>query len=158
MQKKKQKKKMSYKTKLNWLKVGSFFSIVSPLLIIIGLNFKTYFTAKTSVSLSIGAIITLSIIVLEGIKKVKVMKGWTKYLIAFILAYLFESIFRDIVMITGALLGGKTLDMIFFKSKIERYERLVEAKDNADVNAEVQKEVNKELIQGLGEVIRSGRA
>lgn len=154
--KNKPKKKLSYRAKLALLKSGSILATITPLGIVMFLNRKEYFETTNKVKLSTGLILTLILIILVVFKKMKLQKiVWLA--IVFGIAVFFESIFRDIVLLSGALLAGGTVDEIFFVRPIKRFEKLVEYKDQADVQKEAQKDVNKELIEGLAEAIRSGR-
>lgn len=152
----KPKKKLSYRAKLALLKSGSILATITPLLIVMAINYKVYFTTTNRTKLYIGLVLGLLMIIIVVVNKLK-LKRIMWLAIFFGIAVFFESIFKDIVLLSGALLAGGTLDEIFFVRPIKRFEKLVEYKDQADVQKEAQKDVNKELIEGLAEAIRSGR-
>ena len=153
---KKPKKKLSYKAKYNWLMFGSIMATITPLVAVMGYNYKIYFTSYNSTKLYIGSMLGLGTILIIVVGKLK-LKRIMWLAIVFGIAVFFESLFNDIVLLTGALLGGGVIDELFFNRKVKKYERLYKKFEDAEVEAEVARETNKEFVKEIAEVIRGGR-
>lgn len=146
------KKKRTTKAKFRFYSILSLAITVLPLLIVIGINYKNYFTTYTGLKIYIGGFSALGLAVIATLTKLK-LKRIVWLLVIFGTAFFFQSLLRDATLLTGALLFGGTIDELFIVRKVKRLERIMLEEEKA----EVHKETNKVLVEGIAEIIRGGR-
>lgn len=118
---KKQCKKMSLKTKDRLLTTASVFTVITPLLVTLGINFNEYFIARgAGVQVGFGGALAILLVVLLAKDKLTVFKGVWGYLVVFLLAVFLKPIIDDIVLLTGMALTGKAADSIFIQIPLRR--------------------------------------
>lgn len=118
---KKQRKKMSLKTKDRLLTTASVFTVITPLLVTLGINFNEYFIARgAGVQVGFGGALAILLIVLLAKDKLTAFKGVWGYLVVFLLAVFLKPIIDDIVLLTGMALTGKAADSIFIQIPLKR--------------------------------------
>lgn len=118
---KKQRKKMSLKTKDRLLTTASVFTVITPLLVTLGINFNEYFIARgAGVQVGFGGALAILLVVLLAKDKLTVFKGVWGYLVVFLLAVFLKPIIDDIVLLTGMALTGKAADSIFIQIPLRR--------------------------------------
>lgn len=135
---------MSFKAKYRLYYVISLILLFTPILIVIGINFKDYFYQYDGWKIALGFIIGLLCFIglIKG--KADFLKGTWGFGIVFLLAILFKPIINDIILLSGSAFLGKLMSNII-DYKVKRYKRLSEAKETADINATAMKEVAIEL-------------
>lgn len=118
---KKPRKKMSLKTKDSLLTTASVFTVITPLLVTLGINFNEYFIARgAGVQVGFGGALAILLVVLLAKDKLTVFKGVWGYLVVFLLAVFLKPIIDDIVLLTGMALVGKAADSIFIQIPLRR--------------------------------------
>lgn len=150
---KKNKKKMRTKTKIWLLKATSFISLIAPISGVMIYNFDEYFTRVNSVRLSFGGMLGMFLILLQVKGETQILKGIWGYLMVFLLAVFLKPIINDIILLTGALLSGKFVNVLFIENKIVKLEETL----SMEKQGEIQKEVNRELVEEITNIVRSGR-
>lgn len=132
---KKQHKKMSLKTKDRLLTTASIFTVITPLLVTLGINFNEYFIARgAGVQVGFGGALALLLIILLAKDKLTVFKGVWGYLVVFLLAVFLKPIIDDIVLLTGMALAGKAADSIFIQIPLRRVRGARGRTEQADSN------------------------
>lgn len=118
---KKPHKKMSLKTKDRLLTTASVFTVITPLLVTLGINFNEYFIARgAGVQVGFGGALAILLVVLLARDKLTAFKGVWGYLVVFLLAVFLKPIIDDIVLLTGMALTGKAADSIFIQIPLRR--------------------------------------
>lgn len=118
---KKPRKKMSLKTKDRLLTTASVLTVITPLLVTLGINFNEYFVARgAGIQVGFGGALALLLIILLAKDKLTVFKGVWGYLVVFLLAVFLKPIIDDIVLLTGMALAGKAADSIFIQIPLRR--------------------------------------
>lgn len=118
---KKPRKKMSLKTKDRLLTTASVLTVITPLLVTLGINFNEYFIARGSgVQVGFGGALAILLVILLARDKLTVFKGVWGYLVVFLLAVFLKPIIDDIVLLTGMALTGKVADSIFIQIPLRR--------------------------------------
>lgn len=146
---KKEKKPLKPKTKLALCQAGSITSMVTPLAVVMGINFNEYFSigTYTSVRLSFGAVLGLILALLMVKGKTEFLKGLWGYLVVFLLAFFLKPIIDDILLITGMALLGKTVDAVFFERLIKKFRAECDMTQSAQINANAMKEAMAEALK-----------
>lgn len=118
---KKARKKMSLKTKDRLLTTASVLTVITPLLVTLGINFNEYFIARgAGVQVGFGGALAILLVILLAKDKLTVFKGVWGYLVVFLLAVFLKPIIDDIVLLTGMALTGKVADSIFIQIPLRR--------------------------------------
>lgn len=117
---KKERKKMSLKTKDRLLTTASVFTVITPLLVTVGINFNEYFARGAGVQVGFGGALAILLVILLARDKLTVFKGVWGYLVVFLLAVFLKPIIDDIVLLTGMALTGKVADSIFIQIPLRR--------------------------------------
>lgn len=118
---KKPRKKMSLKTKDRLLTTASVITVITPLLVTLGINFNEYFIARgAGVQVGFGGALAILLVILLAKDKLTVFKGVWGYLVVFLLAVFLKPIIDDIVLLTGMALTGKAADSIFIQIPLRR--------------------------------------
>lgn len=118
---KKARKKMSLKTKDRLLTTASVLTVITPLLVTLGINFNEYFIARgAGVQVGFGGALAILLVILLAKDKLTMFKGVWGYLVVFLLAVFLKPIIDDIVLLTGMALTGKVADSIFIQIPLRR--------------------------------------
>lgn len=149
----KNKKKMRTKTKVRLLKTTSFISLIAPISGVMIYNFNEYFTRVNSVRLSFGGMLGMFLILLQIKGETQILKGIWGYLMVFLLAVFLKPIINDIILLTGSLLSGKFINVLFIENNIVKLEETL----SMEKQGKIQKEVNRELVEEIANIVRSGR-
>lgn len=113
--------KLTLKTKDRLLTAASVLTVITPLLVAVGINFNEYFVRRgAGVQVGFGGALALLLILLLAKDKLSVFKGVWGYLIVFLLAVFLKPIIDDIALLTGMALAGKTADSLFVQPQLKR--------------------------------------
>lgn len=145
---KKPHKKMSLKTKDRLLTTASVFTVITPLLVTLGINFNEYFIARGSgVQVGFGGALAILLIVLLAKDKLTAFKGVWGYLVVFLLAVFLKPIIDDIVLLTGMALTGKVADSIFIQIPLRRVRAARGRTEHSDNSNDFIKMIDDRLKQ-----------
>lgn len=112
-------KKPNLRLRLVLLYIGSFIVCVAPLLVCFIVNWDTYTkTPGDTVKLCIGGILALFFLFLKVIGKLQMPRRIVLFGIVFIMAYLLQAIFDDLILLSGMALAGEFLDFVCFQRAI----------------------------------------
>lgn len=145
---KKPHKKMSLKTKDRLLTTASVFTVITPLLVTLGINFNEYFIARgAGVQVGFGGALAILLVVLLAKDKLTVFKGVWGYLVVFLLAVFLKPIIDDIVLLTGMALTGKVADSIFIQIPLRRVRAARGRTEQTDNSSDFIKMIDDRLKQ-----------
>lgn len=148
---KKPRKKMSLKTKDRLLTTASVFTVITPLLVTIGINFKEYFIARgAGVQVGFGGALAILLVILLARDKLTAFKGVWGYLVVFLLAVFLKPIIDDIVLLTGMALAGKAADSIFIQIPLRRVRGARGRTEQTDNSNDFIKMIDERLKQHGG--------
>lgn len=144
---KKPRKKMSLKTKDRLLTTASVITVITPLLVTLGINFNEYFIARgAGIQVGFGGALAILLVVLLAKDKLTAFKGVWGYLVVFLLAVFLKPIIDDIVLLTGMALTGKAADSIFIQIPLRRV-RVARGRTEADNSSDFIKMIDDRLKQ-----------
>lgn len=145
---KKVRKKMSLRTKDRWLTTASVFTVITPLLVTLGINFNEYFIARgAGVQVGFGGALAILLVVLLAKDKLTAFKGVWGYLVVFLFAVFLKPIIDDIVLLTGMALTGKAADSIFIQIPLKRVRVARGRTEQADNSNDFIKMIDDRLKQ-----------
>lgn len=145
---KKPRKKMSLKTKDRLLTTASVLTVITPLLVTLGINFNEYFVARgAGIQVGFGGALALLLIILLAKDKLTVFKGVWGYLVVFLLAVFLKPIIDDIVLLTGMALAGKAADSIFIQIPLRRVRVARGRTEQSDNSSDFIKMIDDRLKQ-----------
>lgn len=148
---KKQRKKLSLKTKDRLLTTASVFTVITPLLVTLGINFKEYFIARgAGVQVGFGGALAILLVILLARDKLTAFKGVWGYLVVFLLAVFLKPIIDDIVLLTGMALAGKAADSIFIQIPLRRVRGARGRTEQTDNSNDFIKMIDERLKQHGG--------
>lgn len=137
----------NYKRRLVFLSLGSFIVSVAPLLICITANWGRYVkTPGDAVSLGLGGMLAAIFLLLKVLGKLKMPSRVVLYGVVFIMAYLFEALLSDLVLLSGMALLGETVDFIFFQRAIRTAKENILVGKTADATATQVEAIVKKYI------------
>lgn len=144
---KKPRKKMSLKTKDRLLTTASVITVITPLLVTLGINFNEYFIARgAGIQVGFGGALAILLVILLARDKLTAFKGVWGYLVVFLLAVFLKPIIDDIVLLTGMALAGKAADSIFIQIPLRRV-RVARGRTEADNSSDFIKMIDDRLKQ-----------
>ncbi|MBQ8545634.1 MAG: hypothetical protein IJ437_01705 [Clostridia bacterium] len=112
------------KIKLPLLYMASFLCSILPVLVYFLVNFDTYVnTTPERFKLLFGAVLVAGILIVKAVGALKIKSGIVFFGVAFILAYLLESVVNDILIFSFLALVGEILSVIvriFIKREKEK--------------------------------------
>lgn len=145
---KKPHKKMSLKTKDRLLTTASVFTVITPLLVTLGINFNEYFIARgAGVQVGFGGALAILLVILLARDKLTAFKGVWGYLVVFLLAVFLKPIIDDIVLLTGMALTGKAADSIFIQIPLRRVRGARGRTEQSDNSNDFIKMIDERLKQ-----------
>lgn len=148
---KKPRKKMSLKTKDRLLTTASVITVITPLLVTLGINFKEYFIARgAGVQVGFGGALAILLVILLARDKLTAFKGVWGYLVVFLLAVFLKPIIDDIVLLTGMALAGKAADSIFIQIPLRRVRGARGRTEQTDNSNDFIKMIDERLKQHGG--------
>lgn len=146
----KNKKKIRSLRIKKWILIAcKYIFMLAPVVVLCIINRAVYFYSYEGWKVSLGCIIASITAVLMVTKESKFLKGITGYIIAFVLAFLLDSVIKDLKYITLCLLIGKALSLIF-DYPIQYFSKLLNAYLSGTIHAEVYKNAKQ---SDLGEDI-----
>ena len=146
------KRKMSLKVRLALLQIGSFIVSIAPLIVVFAVNWEKYTeTPADTVKLCFGGIVIAVLIFIKAIGKLRMPHRIVFFGIVFVMAYLLQALWQDILLLSGMALAGEALDCIFFQRAIRIKRENIIVNKTADVTTEKVEEVIKKYI-GNGRV------
>lgn len=146
------KKKMNLKVRLIFLQIGSFIVSITPLIVVLGINWGDYTeTPADTVKLCFGGIVVAVLLFMKVIGKLRMPHRIVFFGILFVMAYLLQAILQDILLLSGMALAGEALDCIFFQRAIRITRENILVNKTADATTERVEEVIKKYI-GNGRV------
>lgn len=115
------KQKISNKTKLVLLQIGSFIISTAPLLIFVFCNWDNYAqTPNDTFKITAGLFVVGILFLLKVLGKLKMPSRVVFYGVTCILCYFLYPLIQDIVWLSALCLLGELLDLIFFQKSIKR--------------------------------------
>lgn len=138
------------KRKLRWLQFFSWFSLLTPLATIVGINFTSYFSVKPGFTKIVpqyvevaGGFIVLAIGGgLLALGKTSLFKGSRLLIFALVLSVLLKAIIGDIVLLlTGATIGSVVHGA--FQPFITKTKKLLDYEEQAEAHATAMENVIK---------------
>lgn len=93
------------------MQILHFVLSVSPLIALLIVRREIYFTYKEGLSVSVGLILAGIAAFLLAKKEFKFFNGVWKFVIIFVICYFLDSVMKDAVYISGAILIGYLLSM-----------------------------------------------
>lgn len=141
------KKKPNYRARLVFLYVGSFLISIAPLVICFAFNWGDYTkTPGDTVRLTLGGIVLATLVFMKVIGKLKMPRRIVSFGIAFVLAYLLQSMIQDLLLLTGMALLGEFIDFIFFQGTIKKTKENMIVEKTAEVTTAQVEEVIKKYV------------
>lgn len=143
----KTKKKPNLRLRLILLYIGSFITCIAPLLVCFIVNWDKYTkTPGDTVKLCIGGILAVFFLFLKVIGKLKMPRRIVLFGIVFIMAYLLQAIFDDLILLSGMALAGEFLDFVCFQRAIRITKENILIGKTADTTTAQVEEVLKKYI------------
>lgn len=137
------------KSKKILLQVGSFFASVLPLGAVVLSRGNTYApTMGEAIKLSAGGVIALILLLLKVLGKLKMPRRVTVFAMVFVMSYLLAPVLSDLMLLSGAALGGELLDEIVFCRLIAKVEKKIALEENASATAGKVEEVLQNYMGG----------
>ena len=116
--------------------IASFVSLVGPLATVLLVNRERYFiTVHDAVRLTIGGFLAALFLLVLIFGKVRAPSSIFLFAFVFLLACLLEPIFKDLKLLSGVALAGKTVDWIFFAPRVRRCREKLRMDEQANVTA-----------------------
>ena len=125
----------------------SFVSLIGPLLTVLLINRDRYFTSvAATVKLTVGGLICVVFLLLLIFGKIKAPGSLFLFAFVFLLACLLEPIFKDLKLLSGVAMAGKTVDWIFFAPRLRRCRDKLRMNEQATVTADAVEGVLSKYI------------
>ena len=131
---------------LLWV-AGGFLSSVAPLAAVLIVRWDDYVkTVPEGIRLGIGGVILLVMLIMKLKGTLKMPSGTTVALVVLVLSFLLDRVLQDITLLCAAYLAGDTMNILFFKRKIDAINDETKTKKQAEANAEETKKILQEFI------------
>lgn len=141
------KDKRKLRRRLVFLYIGSFIATVAPLALCVGLNFDKYISGpRDAVKLSLGGIIALIFVIMRVAGKLKMPRGIVTAAIVFGMAFLLESVLRDLKVLSLMWLCGEFADLCLFQYAIRKTKEDILVEKTATATAEQVETVMKKYV------------
>ena len=145
-------RKITPKGKMKLWKSLDIFAAVAPIIVLGIINWKEYFTTKSTFSNMIGIICLAIFITIILSKKTNFLKGvWGFLLLSLILEFLSE-ILNDIRLISWFATIGMAISHFWTHPKFIKWNKIADLTENAEINAEAMGNVIEKVA-----VRRSGK-
>lgn len=140
------------KKKIRWLQFFSIFFLISPVISVVGINAKHYFTVNPGytkvmpqyLEVGLGAILSGIGGGLLVLGKTKPLKGSRGLLFALILAILLKAIISDLILILASLSLGSVIYSAF-QPKITEMKEIYKEERQATTQAKAMQNVLEEM-------------
>lgn len=156
---KKEKKPLSVKAKLFWMKALKWIILVAPVGTTVGINWTKYapvsLPAEEKMQLPIGLIIAfiiIAILIINPSEHKAKANDTTVLLIVFILTLALDPVIQDLKLLSGVALAGSVVNYLFITPKVNDLEETKKMKKSADINAQAMAEAQSSLVARQGRV------
>lgn len=139
------------KKKLIFYKTLGYALLILPVLVMILINWTDYFTKSNGVSLSIGAIISLGVVVVCITNKSAVFKGFVGEALILILGWCFNSILSDFLVLYTVFFVCDVIYRLALQKKIKQLEKIYEDRVLAEANKDLTEEQASNFVDKLTE-------
>lgn len=149
----KKTKQPNLKARLILLQISSFLVSVTPVLIVVIINWSRYTkTPGDTVKLCIGGALALFFVFLKAIGKLHMPRRVACFSVVFILSYLLKVIVQDLILLSGMALLGEVVDLIGFQKAIKLTKENMLIGKTANATTKQIKEVMEEFLSKGGRV------
>lgn len=133
--------------KLRILQLLSFVATVTPLLVVIVINWNSYVTTLSDgIKISIGLVMALLFLLLKVLGKLKMPKRVLFYALVCAMSYFLYPLIEDIVLISGMCLLGEIIDLVLFQKPIKNLKDNIYIEKTADVTSTKVEEKVKNIL------------
>lgn len=144
------KKNKRMRCKYAALYCASMIALLAPIAIVVIAKWDTYtaYGAGGTVKLCAGGVLAVIFTGLMLAGRLKMPSAMVLAVAIFGFAWLLEAVLHDLLLLSGMLLLGETVDYLFFQTALKRMRRQMEAERTADATAERIEEMIKQYAGG----------
>lgn len=148
------KKKLSVKQKLIINKIIGYGLLILPVLVVVCVKWKSYFTKQNGVALSLGCAVAIVCVTLGILKKFEIFKGIVGETLILVLAWCFNSILDQFLLLYAVFYVCDIIYRIGFQSRIKRLEAMQTEIDKLNATKEITQEVNSDFANELAKRLK----
>lgn len=149
-----EKKKLTIKQKLILNKILGYSLLILPVLTVVCVNWKKYFTRTNGVSITIGVVVASVCVCLGILKKFEIFKGFVGETIILVLAYTLNSIIDQFLLLYTVFYVSDIIYRLAFQKRIKYLEDMQKGIDEYKATKDFKREDNLELIDELAKRLK----